>query len=372
MRFYIIMTSGEIRREKRFQRRKAERESKKKIFLEKYNDFSLLTSLDNLYRAYHKCTLGVNWKCSVQRYSSKWMENLIETRRKLLTGEEIRTGFVEFNLFERGKMRHIRSVHISERVVQKVLCDQILVPVLSRSLVHDNGASQRKKGTSFALKRLITHLRRFYIKHGSNGYALSIDYSKFFDSIRHDILIEKIKKYVTDERILKIVGNFITAFGNSVSLGLGSQISQICAIYYPSKEIDHFIKEKLRIKYYGRYMDDLYLIHESKDYLKNCLRRIIVESEKIGLKVSLKKTRITALKQGLTFLKGRYLLTDTGKILRLPFRASTVRVRKRLVRFKNLIKKGSINYKDLRNSYESWRGTFRRRFNAWFRVKKNG
>ena len=46
--------------------------------------------------------------------------------------------------------------------------------------------------------------------------------------------------------------NFIQAFGPEKSLGLGSEVSQICAVFFPNK-VDHFIKEKLRIKYYGRY-----------------------------------------------------------------------------------------------------------------------
>jgi hypothetical protein len=69
---------------------------------------------------------------------------------------------VEFDLPGRGKTRHIKSVHISERVVQKRLCGNALVPVLSRSLIHDNGAFVKNKGVHFALRRLIVHLSRYY------------------------------------------------------------------------------------------------------------------------------------------------------------------------------------------------------------------
>jgi hypothetical protein len=71
---------------------------------------------------------GVAWKESVQRYSANALRNTAETRRKLLAGESVQSGFVEFTLRERGKIRNIKSVHISEQVVQKCLCDQILVP----------------------------------------------------------------------------------------------------------------------------------------------------------------------------------------------------------------------------------------------------
>lgn len=66
--------------------------------------------------------------------------------------------------------------------------------------------------------------------------------------------------------------------------------SQILAIYYLN-DLDHFIKEELKIKYYCRYQDDGGLYHHSKDYLKYCLKRIeeFLENEKLVLN---KKTRI--------------------------------------------------------------------------------
>jgi hypothetical protein len=367
--FYTDMTSEE-RHEERYKRRKAARDAERQRFIKEHGGFSLLTDLDNLYDAYRKCTKGVNWKGSTQRYTAKWMVNIINTERNLKTGKDMRKGFVSFNLRERGKERNIRSVHISERVVQKVLCDQILVPILSRSLIYDNGASLRHRGTSFAVRRLVTHLRRYHKQYGADGYALMVDYSKYFDTISHKILLDKIKRYITDKKVFKLVTDFITAFGGGMSLGLGSQISQVGAIFFPGKEVDHFAKERLRIKYYGRYMDDLYLIHHSKAYLTYCLEEIVKASEKIGLHVNMKKTRIVTLRHGLVFLKGRYSLTDTGKVLRLPVRSSTVRIRKRLVKFKQLAQRKKMTYRGVYDSYQSWRGTFSKRFNAYYRVKK--
>ena len=120
------MTSGE-RRSARRERRIAARTEKKNNFLKIYNDFDHLTDIDNLYSAFRLSRRGVDWKESVQKYNFDLFQNLLETKRKLLAGENVSKGFVEFTLHERGKIRHIRSVHISERVVQKCLCDQILV-----------------------------------------------------------------------------------------------------------------------------------------------------------------------------------------------------------------------------------------------------
>ena len=66
--------------------------------------------------------------------------------------------------------------------------------------------------------------------------------------------------------------------------------SQILAIFYLN-DLDHFIKETLKIKYYVRYQDDFLLFHHSKDYLKHCLYEIttFLEKEKLELNI---KTRI--------------------------------------------------------------------------------
>jgi hypothetical protein len=293
------------------------------------------------------------------------MSNIVETRRKLLAGESVQHGFVEFDLSERGKVRHIRSVHISERVVQRCLCDHVLVPLLSTPLIHDNGASIKGKGIDFALRRMVAHLRRFYRANGNSnqGYALLVDFSKFFDNIRHDVLFRLQSQYVHDPRVMALVRNFVTVFGDNKSLGLGSQVSQISAIFYPNP-LDHYVKETLRVRYYGRYMDDLYLIHADRDFLKSCLHGIREVCASLGIIVNEKKTRIVKLESGVPFLKGKYKLLPSGKILRLPGNKSVVRMRRKLKKFKGLVEAGKMSYKDVYTSYQSWRSGYMHRFQA--------
>jgi hypothetical protein len=298
------------------------------------------------------------------------LRNIIETRRKLLAGENVQNGFVEFTLRERGKIRHIRSVHISERVVQKCLCNQVLVPILSNSLIYDNGASIKGKGVHFAIKRFIAHLSRFYREnnYSNKGYALLIDFSKFFDSIDHNMLFELLKKKTKDERIIDLTIKFIKVFGDGKSLGLGSQISQILAIFAPN-DLDHAVKEKLGIKYYGRYMDDIYLIHSDKEYLKYCFGEIKRICDKLKIIINTKKTRIVKLEQGVEFLKGKYSLLPSGRILRRPCKDSTTRMKRKLKKFRILINSGKMSFSDLRVSYQSWRGNYKKRFNAYHRIR---
>jgi hypothetical protein len=366
-----IMTSTE-RRHGRYERRMAQREKLRRERIAEYDDFSRITNPDNLHEAFKKARRGVGWKESVQRFEASWLSNINKIYKKLLNKEDISSGFVEFTIKERGKERHIKSVHISERLVQKAVCDQSLEPILSRTLIYDNSASLKEKGVHFALRRLKVHLSRFYRENGfsNDGYVLAIDLSKFFDSIRHDILLKNISRYIKDPDLFDLIKRFIVVFGDNISLGLGSQISQICAIFFP-KTIDHFAKGPLGIKYYSRYMDDIYLIHKSKAHLRHCLKEISKKFEEIGLVVNNKKTRISALKHGFVFLKGRYSLNEKGGIVCRPCRKSTERMRRKLLKFKKIIEQGGrLSYRDIWDSYQSWRNTYKKRFSAYYRIRK--
>jgi hypothetical protein len=362
------MTSTE-RHEARYQRRKAIRDTKRQAKLAHYDDFGRIADADNLYSSFLESMRGVAWKESVQRYEANAMRNIVETRRKLLAGESIQCGFKEFTLRERGKIRHIKSVHISERIVQKCLCNQVLVPILSNSLIYDNGASVKGKGVHFAIKRFIVHLSRFYRQNNNSGegYALLIDFSKFFDHIDHETLFKLLEKVIKDKQVLELTKNFIRVFGEGRALGLGSQVSQITAIYFPNR-IDHLVKDVKGEKNYGRYMDDLYLIHKDKEHLKQLLKEIEAVCDELKIIINKRKTRIVKLSQGVEFLKGKYFLLPSGKVLRRPCKDSTVRMKRKLKKFKGLVDTGAMGYRDVRNAYQSWRGNFKRRFDAYHKV----
>ena len=75
------------------------------------------------------------------------------------------------------------------------------------------------------------------------------------------------------------------------SLGIGSQISQISGIYYPTR-MDNYCKIVKKMKYYGRYMDDTYILSNNKEDLKQLLEDIIVICDKLGIFINKKKTQI--------------------------------------------------------------------------------
>lgn len=297
--------------------------------------FDEVFSFRNLYLSCKKCYKGVNWKTSTQKYRLNALCNVAKTYNELKYGKYKSKGFYVFRIRERGKVRTIKSIHISERVVQKCLCDNCLVPVLSKSLIYDNGACLKGKGLNFTTERLKAHLQQYYRKnnYSNKGFVLTFDFSKFFESIPHEMLKQKVAKKIQDPKIVSLYNYFVDQFENSIGLGLGSQISQISALFYIS-DFDHYVKERLHIKYYGRYMDDGYLIHHDKEYLKTCLREILRLATEMGLKINLKKTKITKLENGFMFLNRHWHLTEKGYIKTKPSHKTMVRLRRKYRKLK--------------------------------------
>lgn len=359
------MTSEGRHRARRL-RRENRRRAKRDFKHQRYDDFEKVISLDSLYKAADEAQKGVKWKASVQRYNMTRMLNIYRAHKALKEGRDIRKGFICFDLIERGKLRHIKSVHFSERVIQKSICRNALYPILTDSLIYDNGASQRGKGTKFALDRLTLHLVRHYHRHGRTGGILLIDFKDYFGQADHESLKRIYKKNFKDERLKKLGMMFIEAFGDR-GLGLGSETSQVNAVSLRNG-FDHYAKEVLRIKGYGAYMDDSYLIHEDIGYLKECLEKLKKICEKYGITINEKKTKICDLKHGFTYLKTRFYITETGKIIKKPCRKAVTRQRRKLKKQHKMLQANILEYKDIQTSYASWRGSMKYR-NAYHTVK---
>lgn len=362
------MTSEE-RREARYKRRIAARQAKKRAGYAACDDFGTVFSFRNLYRSYKRCRRNVGWKASVQKYVCNAPLNVYHTFRDLESGKFKSPGFYEFDLFERGKQRHIRSTGIMERVVQRCLCDNALVPMLSRTFIYDNGASLKDKGYDFAVRRLERHLQAHYRKYGTEGYILLFDFSRFFDNVSHALVKAELRRQFTDEKVLALTEHFIDAFGD-IGMGLGSQISQVLALASVNR-LDHYIKEVLRIKGYGRYMDDGYLIHRSKEYLQECLKHIKVICRELGIILNEKKTQIVKLSHGFPWLKIRVYLTDTGRVVKKIYKRSVTRMRMKLKKLRRKFDAGILSYTDIWTTWQSWR-SYALRFDAWHTVQNMG
>lgn len=352
------MTSTE-RRELRYQRRKAKRDEARLKRSMACGDFDEVFSFRHLYLSAKKCCKGVYWKNSTQRFIGNLIPNVTELFLALQSGTFKHKGFHEFDLIERGKKRHIRSIHISERTVQKCLCDYCIVPIYSAAFIYDNSASLKHRGMDFALRRMVRHLQQHYRKHGLTGGILIYDFKSFFDDAPHAPLTTEAQRRLHDDRIRALHNSFIEDFG-PVGLGLGSQISQTNALLLPNA-VDHYFKEKLQIKGYARYMDDGYAIHEDIDFLRTeGIFGLEEVTRKLGLRLNWKKTRVVPLADYYRWLKTKFIITANGKIILKMNPDSTKIIRRKLRSFRKKWLRGEMTLSDIRCSVDSYNGHMKR------------
>lgn len=367
--------------------------------------FERFCSFDAMYDASYKVCRNVRWKDSTINFEENRIETILKTEADLRANEYQQLVFSCFSIIERGKARDIRACHINDRLVQNSLCEQVLLPQLTPKFVYDNCATLKGKGIDFALKRVKRHLQKAHKEYGldNNFYGLRIDIHKYFDSIDHKALKEVSKKVIKDKEIYKLTSYLIDTFSfklthdktpikgkdyfiskrgkyirvdisrflpgrkyyeySEKSLGLGSQTSQLFALLMLN-EIDHYIKEELHIKYYGRYMDDSYLLHNDSKYLAECKLKIEKKLSEIGLKMNMDKTTIIKIQpigkdnkrhEPFKYLKWNFYLTETNRIIQIPFKKKITHQRRKLRKMHALWLQGKITSEEVQQSYQGWR-----------------
>ena len=293
------------------------------------------------------------YECALEANELNLLDALNLLSYQLKTKKYTLSPYNTFEVFE-PKRRVVMSNSYKDKVVQHSLCDNVLEPILTRSFITDNYASQVGKGTHYGLDRLREFLRRFYRKNGIDGWILKADISKYFYSIRHDVLKSLIRKKIRDPDVLWLVDMIIDSTEGNIGIPIGNQSSQLFALLYLNN-LDHFVKEKLGIKYYGRYMDDFFLIHEDKAYLQYCRAEIEKHVAAIGLSLN-NKTNIYPLRNGVDFLGFHTYLTETGAVIRKVRRRSKNNMKRKLKKMRGLVERGKITTATVEQSYKSWRG----------------
>lgn len=297
----------------------------------------------------------------------------------LLRGElNVNQSIKHLVINERGKRRDCHAIMIDARVIQGAICDSSITPLTQPSLIYDNPASTKGKGVDFARRREDRHLRRQIVEGGSDFYVLVYDFSGYFDSIRHSLCREKLRKAGQDEMLERLTMYFIKMYqAQDISLiadkeerrrrrdelendeatgaTLGSQISQNMALVIPN-DLDHAIKDRHSMKHYQRYMDDGNVTGTKEEL--HSLRKVIAEMcDRLGLKLNQKKTHIIRARRGFTFLKVRYVVTETGRIIKTIAKSGIVRMRRKLKKFRKKVEQGQMSRRDVYNSFMSWYGT---------------
>lgn len=310
--------------------------------------YERIYDFQNLYKAHKRARLGKRNTREVIEFELNLSENLTRLSDSLREHSYRVSGYYTFNVYD-PKLRKIHALHYRDRVVQHAICDEVLTPTLEPKLIYDNAACRIGKGTSFAIRRVSAFMNEFYKQHGTSGYFLKCDVRKFFENIDHEILKAKLKHVFANEpEILDLLCVIIDSYESKPGKGLplGNQTSQWFANYYLD-EFDRVIKEKLRLKYYSRYMDDCVIIHVDKEYLRYCLEEITKSLTRHALDFN-EKTVIFPLKNGVNYLGWHFYITSTGKIIRRVTHRTKFRFKRRLSLMQKQYKQDAITFAEIK------------------------
>ena len=315
-------------------------------------DFEKVVDFQNMYKAYRKAKCGKGFKKSSARFNLAALDGvnslITQLRDKTYTVSE----YNEFKVYE-PKERLIQTTSFKDKVVQHCLCDNVIMPRLQRVFLRDNCAGQKGKGTLFGLDRLSRQMEEFFSKYGLDGYILKCDITKYFYNISHDQLKDIVSyNFGYDPDVCWLCNLFIDSTEGK-GLPLGNQINQGFALMYLDG-MDKLIKYELGIEYYGRYMDDFYLIHPSKEYLKYCLDVIRSYLETLDLALN-RKTQIFPFKNGVSYLGFHTYVNKSGTAIRRLKNQNKRNAQRKFARMAKLVNKGEISIERFWDSYNAWR-----------------
>lgn len=319
------------------------------------DDIEKVIGYDALYASMLKCQAGVIWKASVAHFVLNGASEVSKLEDELRSGNYKARPTRPFYVYE-PKKREVMGMSFRDRVFQRSLTDNVVYPELCKRFIWDNAACQTGKGTDFARDRLHCFLHRFYRKHKLDGCVLQCDIAGYYQNMNHEVLKSEFRSHLSPEIYALVEKTFNCEFEGDCGYYPGSQIMQISGAALLN-DLDHFIKEKLRIKYYLRYMDDFILIHHDKAYLEECRVKISYELAKIQLSLHPKKTKIYPLSQPIKLLGFYHRLTPTGKVVMLLDPKNVKRERKKLYRMVQKAKRGEggLNRKKIDECYQSWK-----------------
>lgn len=252
-----------------------------------------------LYEAYLSARKGKRSKAGTAQYEANALACTDKLSRQLLNRTYKPSNFEIFYVYE-PKKRLVQAPAFVDKVVLHAATDNVLYDAITKGFIRDNNASQKEKGTHDGLMRLKQHMAEYYRRTGSaEGWVLKCDVRKFFASI------------------------------------------------------DHYIQEARGFRYYGRYMDDFYIIARTKEELQALLKDIQEWMDGLCLELN-EKTGIFPLKNGIDFLGFHTYLTESGKVVQKLRREKVEDIRARVKYWRTAYPAGEITKAEIIKKFKGW------------------
>jgi RNA-directed DNA polymerase len=297
-----------------------------------------------LFQAYYDARRHKRNKPDAIRFELNYEQNLLQLADEIWKGT-YQPGSSTCFVVNQPVKREIFAAAFRDRIVHHFVYNQIN-PIFEKKFINDCYSCRLGKGTSYGIKRLEHFVRSCSESYNKDCYVLKLDLSGYFMSINKKILynivretVSRDKKFAQDKNDFKfkLIMNLLkkiifhdptvkcrvkgrredwaglprskSLFFARAGCGLpiGNLTSQLFGNVYLN-QLDHFIKNFLGCRHYGRYVDDMIFAHNDKVFLKNLvpeIRNYLFVNLK--LKLHEKKIYLQIISRGIKFL-GAYIL----------------------------------------------------------------
>lgn len=304
------------------------------------NKYKENLTYEKLLEAHIKSRKGKGYRKEIILFNLKQEEYIMWLYEKLKTKTYKHGGYTEFYVTE-PKVRKIEKSRYLDRIVHRWVVDNFLEPCYVPKFINTSYACLKERGMHRAALYVKDTMKHCKIKW-NEYYILKMDVAKYFDNINKKILLKILERNIKDPDLVWLIKEILYANKREKGLEIGNYTSQMFANIYLN-EIDQYIKHKLKVKYYCRYLDDSIVIVKTKKEAKEILEKIVKYlKENLELELN-QKTQIFKNKQGVNFCgykinEYRMKLRDKGKR----------KLKKKVKKLKEEIQKGNLTSKEAR------------------------
>lgn len=232
------------------------------------NLYPLIYAEDNIELADKKARKCKRTQYGVRKHDQNKEIDNYALHLSLLNENYKTSEYTTYKIYEPKERIIFRLPYYPDRITHHAIMN-IMEPIWTKIFTRDTYSCIKGRGIHALVKKLQSDLRK-----DPNGamYCAKMDIRKFYPSINHEILKSIVKKKIKDKSLLKLLFEIIDS---ADGVPIGNYLSQFFANLYMAY-FDHWVKEELKVKYYYRYADDIVLLSDDKNQLRNWVLAIKV------------------------------------------------------------------------------------------------
>lgn len=266
-----------------------------------------MADLETLSLAARRARKGKSRRPEVEAWHLREESHLLALREALLNGSWRPAGYRTFTITQ-PKHREIAAAPYADRVVHHALCLGIN-PLLQRRFIARSFSCQEGKGTTAAREccRSLTNRHR---------YVLKCDVRKFYDSISHEVIAEKLAGIVKCPGLRHLCGLILDSY--TTQPGRGLPIGNLTSQWWGNlclDGMDHWATEQQQHGSYLRYTDDFLFFSGDKARLHELQAGVVEQLKKVALALAEPKSRLLACREGVPFCGYRFLPRLAPRVL---------------------------------------------------------